>query len=199
MLEKRLWPNSLPAPWRGRLVSITLQVTVQIEPLFWNHTLTPSFKMESWDPRQVKSCLLTPHHHHLWPQEMPFKNLHRRRSGLTPKTKGILSHSNTNTTTYACTLTHSQPYMHAYTHTNRHNSSKSFEPFFFPQSTTTFPMDEKRAHNWNLVLSGTNFTSKQTTVQWWVWLWGFGGGGQAASRTNSFFVVVVQSSWWTWG
>lgn len=87
--------------------------------------------MESWDPRQVKSCLLTPHHHHLWPQEMPFKNLHRRRSGLTPKTKGILSHSNTNTTTYACTLTHSQPYMHAYTHTNRHNSSKSFEPFFF--------------------------------------------------------------------
>lgn len=141
--------------------------------------------MESWDPRQVKSCLLTPHHHHLWPQEMPFKNLHRRRSGLTPKTKGILSHSNTNTTTYACTLTHSQPYMHAYTHTNRHNSSKSFEPFFFPQSTTKFPMDEKRAHNWNLVLSGTNFTSKRTTVKWWVWLWGFGGGG-SSSIPNKF-------------
>lgn len=94
--------------------------------------------MESWDPRQVKSCLLTPHHHHLWPQEMPFKNLHRRRSGLTPKTKGILSHSNTNTTTYACTLTHSQPYMHAYTHKPAQLFKKLRTIFFFHKAPQNF-------------------------------------------------------------
>lgn len=51
-----------------------------------------TINMEGRGPRQEKSCLLTPH---LWPQEMPFKNLHRRHRGLTPKMKGILSLSNT--------------------------------------------------------------------------------------------------------
>lgn len=82
-----------------------------------------------WGLQQEKSCLLTPCPPH------PTRGLRRcflRTStggaeGKHPKRREFrLSLRHINTTIYACTLTHSQPYAHAYTHTNQNNSSKSF-------------------------------------------------------------------------
>ncbi len=75
------------------------------------------------------------------PQEMPFKNLHRRRRGLTPKTKGILSLSNTWTrpSMHARSHTHSTTY--ACIHTQSSTTRQKASNHFFPLSTTNSFMD----------------------------------------------------------
>lgn len=91
--------------------------------------------MEGWGLRQEESFLLTPCPPHLWPQEMPFKNLHRRRRVLTPKTKGTPSLSNTDN--HLCmhalshTQTYSQPCTHAYATTSTTCQKASNHFFFF--------------------------------------------------------------------
>lgn len=120
---------------------------------------------------------------------MPFKNLHRRRSGLTPKTKGILSHSNTNTTTYACTLTHSQPYMHAYTHkpAQLFKKLRTIFFFFFHKAPQNFQWTRNALTTETWSYQEQTSQANRPLVKWWVWLWGFGGGGQSSIPNKFLF------------
>lgn len=88
-----------------------------------------------------------------------------------------------NTTIYACTPTHSQPYAHAYTHTNQNNSSKSFKPFF-PQSTTNSFMDTDAK-------TTRTFASSASLANRPRWTGGGGGWGGSSSIPNKgpFYVV----------
>lgn len=71
--------------------------------------------------------------HNLWTQERSSKNLHRRRRGLAPETKGIFSLLQINTAIFKCLHTASRTCLH----THKRNSSKkkikkaSYHLFFF--------------------------------------------------------------------